>query len=162
MNKCKIILFIVFCLLTSVVNAENYTPFKERLGFLESSNNYKAIEINKSGEFLGKYQFGKLALIDLKLTHLSRQEFLNNPTIQEQAITNWIQLLEKRLKVYKLNKYIGTTYKGVRVTKAGLLAASHLGGTKAVQRLFKSGYNPNDRFGTSLLDYMYKFQDIQI
>ena len=56
--------------------------FLEAMGKRESSNNYRAV--NRFG-YMGKYQFGKSTLKTLKIK-VSKEEFLNNPDLQEEAM----------------------------------------------------------------------------
>ena len=86
----------------------NFNKVKKWLGHKESTNNYQ--EENSSG-FIGKYQFGYSALIDIGFVKKSarnnddlndnkhwnivggKQGFLNNPTLQEQAMDMWLEKL---------------------------------------------------------------------
>lgn len=108
---------------------------------------------NKHG-YIGKYQFGEDALIDLgyyqkdgsanrdgkrfrydwvgawtgKHGATSKEVFLSSPDIQDQAAKEWVGLLCKRLHHHRLDRYVGQTMAGVEVTESGIIAAAHLKG----------------------------------
>lgn len=109
---------------------------------------------NKFG-YIGKYQFGEDALLDLgyykgdtsknrtalgkfkydwtgdwtgKNGATSKEVFLKSEAIQDAAARDWVNLLCKRMKRYDLAKYIGSTVGGVEITESGIIAAAHLKG----------------------------------
>jgi len=72
------------------------------------------------------------------------------------AAENWhFKDIENFIKRNKLDRYIGKTINGVRVTMGGMIAAAHLGGqTGLKEHLASNGrYNPSDGHRT-LTDYM--------
>jgi len=110
--------------------------------------------INQFG-YIGKYQFGEDALIDLgyykqdgtnnrtadgkfkydwsgewtgKNGIKSKEDFLHNYEAQDQAAKEWVRLLCSRMKRHKLQKHIGKTIKGIEITESGIIAAAHLKG----------------------------------
>ncbi|HEX5311229.1 hypothetical protein [Aquabacterium sp.] len=120
----------------------------------ESEGGGNAHIVNQYG-YLGKYQFGEDALVDLgyykadgsknvgangkfkydwagawtgKHGATSKEVFLSSPEIQDHAARDWVALLCKRMHRYKLDGYIGKTVGGVEVTESGLIAAAHLKG----------------------------------
>jgi hypothetical protein len=136
------------------------------IGSRESSNNYKAV--NQLG-YLGKYQFGGSALQDLKYKDSkgkwtgkdgirSTQDFLNNPKIQEKAFSEWGNILDRYAKSKGLDKYIGSDFKGVKITKRGIRAASHLVGSGALSKMFKTGKVPKDANGVKATEYLKMFE----
>lgn len=139
--------------------------FSDKLGQLESSNNYKAV--NRFG-YLGKYQFGNLALIDLGYKNKkgwtgkdqirNAKDFLNSPKIQEKAFKEWRVILKKYLKYNGSMKYVGKKFSGIKVTKYGLMAASHLVGAYAVKKMLKTGKIPKDANKVKATDYMKHFE----
>lgn len=129
----------------------NLFQFLTDLGFRESSNRYNIT--NKFG-YLGKYQFGKATLRGLGY-NISPQHFLNNPTLQEEAMLKLLKHNKKKLQKY-INKYQNKTVNGIFITESGILAAAHLGGIRNVKRWFR-GVRFKDGLGTSLSTYMYKF-----
>lgn len=153
-----------------------------------------AIE-NKFG-YIGKYQFGEDALFDIgyylgdsssnrtisgkfkydwsgkwsgKNGADSKGAFLKSVAIQDMAARDWIGLLCKRMKRYKLDKYIGETINGVLISESGIIAAAHLKGFGSakhpgiIQFLSSGGsINGEDAFGTSVSDYARKFADYDL
>jgi hypothetical protein len=142
--------------------------------------------------YLGKYQIGKLALLDLGYDSLWIQELQNSiyvvpdtiiknnkdtvirnfyyfdvslfpPKKQEEVI---IKLLHKNEKVYlkdHINKYVGKEIDGVRITKAGILSASFLGFGYVDKFLTSNGkHNPTDANGHSIKDRMQMFEDYEV
>lgn len=152
------------------------TGLSEKLGQRESSNNYKAE--NRLG-YIGKYQFGNMALQDLGMVKAkpkgvsqkkwlsnpkawtgrfdinSKKEFLNNPQVQEKVFKKWEEILNKRTTSRGLDKYVGKTIDGVKVTRDGINAASHLLGHGAVQKAFRSGkLNASDANNVTIKEYI--------
>jgi hypothetical protein len=73
------------------------------------------------------------------------------------------------MKLYKLDKYIGETIGGVHITESGIIAAAHLKGFGSkkypgINHFLRSGGETNgeDAFGTSVSDYLRKFQDYDL
>ena len=155
---------------------KTFKDFLNDLGARESGGNYRAF--NKYG-YAGKYQMGEAALIDAgyykkpsgkynndwKGTFTGQdgvnsiQDFLNNPTAQENA-----QIIFKKrqwgyLKAVGANNYIGKTINGYTITPSGLLAGAHLKGAGSVSTYLKSNGQKieKDAFGTSVESYMKKF-----
>lgn len=110
--------------------------------------------VNQYG-YIGKYQFGEDALVDLgyykpdgtknrtitgkfkydwagewtgKNGVTSRDGFLSSESVQDKAATEWVKLLCSRAKRFKLQKYIGQTINGIQITESGIIAAAHLRG----------------------------------
>ncbi len=141
--------------------------------------------------YMGKYQIGKLALIDLgydtswiktvqnsiyeiKDTVVSHEDTIVRkfyyfdlslfpPKKQEEVIR---KLLNKNERVYlkaHINKYVGKEISGVRITKAGILSASFLGFGHVDKFLKSNGrINPVDKNGHSIKDRMLKFENYEI
>lgn len=155
--------------------------FLNDLGARESGGDYKAF--NRYG-YAGKYQMGEMALIDCgyykKLSKKynndwsgifigkdgvnSIQDFLNNPTAQENA-----QLIFKKkqwgyLKAVGADKYLGKMINGYVITQSGLLAGAHLKGAGSVIEYLKSGGKNvgKDAFGTSVENYIKNFANYDV
>lgn len=130
----------------------DHNAFLEAIGHKESRNRYDIV--NKYG-YLGRYQFGKRTLKGLGFK-VSKDEFLNNPLLQEEAMQ---ALLEENRRIlnYEINTYCGQTWNGIVITESGLLAAAHLGGPGSVKKFFKKGKIKKDAFGTSITSYMKAF-----
>ena len=144
---------------------DNLDKFKSILGKLESGGEkdpYKAV--NRLG-YLGKYQFGGLALQDLgyknkkgkwtgKDNIKSKEDFLNSPDVQEKALSNYVTIQERYLKSKGALDYIGKEIDGVKITKGGLLGAAHLVGAGAVSKMLRSGKIPQDANSTKATKYL--------
>lgn len=114
---------------------KSYEEFLNSLGARESRGDYWAK--NPYG-YLGKYQFGTIALMDIDYKDISGwtgknsvykdEDFLSNPEIQESAIREYQEKSWEYIKHYNLDKYIGKTIKDVKITASGLLAGFHLKG----------------------------------
>jgi hypothetical protein len=137
--------------------------FKNDLAFRESSNNWR--KYNPYG-YIGKFQFGEAALDVTGYGHISFVDFIDNPAIfpekeQEKAMDSLLMFNEYILKDY-IEKYEGSLIcDSIPVSRIGLLAASHLAGPGNVKRFLntKGRYNPKDRMGTRLSDYLLAFSD---
>src|SRR5690554_4326967 len=139
--------------------------FLAHLAFSESAGNPDTV--NTLG-YIGKYQFGRAALSDIGFD-VDFDEFRTNPSgafpenVQDLAIEAWFERNERLLR-NEIERYSGTIVNGIPVTKAGILAASHLGGVGGVKRFFRTGgaFNPSDAYGTSISKYMKKFSGFDI
>lgn len=139
--------------------------FLAHLAFSESAGNPDTT--NTLG-YIGKYQFGRAALSDIGFD-VDFDKFRVNPSgvfpedVQDLAIEAWFERNE-RLLHNEIERYSGTIVNGIPITKAGILAASHLGGVGGVRRFFRTGgaFNPSDAYGTSISKYMKKFSSFDI
>lgn len=137
-----------------------FDDFLHALALSESSGSYKAY--NRYG-YLGRYQLGRSARKATGFEHITLKAFKNNPCVwsaqeQEIAIRRLILLNTAHLTTI-INKYDGKTINGIKITKSGILGASHLAGASGTKRYFSTNgrYNPTDALGTSLEDYLIKF-----
>ena len=137
---------------------KDHSKFLEDIGFRESTNNYHAV--NQFG-YLGKYQFGRKTLNALGYENVSNREFLENHSIQEEAM---YALLNHNRKVLRrqISKYVGETVAGVYITESGLLAAAHLAGPGNVRKFLRKGYEFKDGNGTKMTSYMVKFSNYKL
>lgn len=137
---------------------KSFLGFSHYLGLSESSGNYRAV--NRLG-YLGKYQFGRSTLHWVGIFNTSR--FLNSPLLQEKAFEALISKNKWVLRDY-IDKYVGRTINGVRITESGLVAAAHLGGAGNVKKflesegaiVFKDGNN------VPITKYMKRFSNYDI
>ena len=149
--------------------------FKE-LGLSESSGRYNVV--NSAG-YLGKYQMGGSALTDAGYYKLnpngkendwlgtftgkdnvnSKEDFLNNPYAQENAIREFTKKQWGYLKNNGSTKSVGSKINGIEITPSGLLAAAHLVGQGGVGSYVSSnGKNiPKDGNGVSIEKYLKQF-----
>ncbi len=131
---------------------KGHDEFLNAIGHRESGNRYNIV--NTFG-YMGKYQFGKSTLKGLGFK-VSKEEFLNNPYIQEQAMQKLLQHNKKKLQKF-IDKYEGEVLHGVFITESGVLAAAHIAGQGNVKKFFRKGYEFTDGYGTKMTSYMNKF-----
>ena len=136
-----------------VPEIKDHNKFLDDKGFRESSNNYKAV--NQFG-YLGKYQFGRKTLNSLGFENVSNREFLENISIQEEAMYALLNHNKKILR-RQIQKYHGQTIHGIYITESGILAAAHLAGAGNVRKFFRKGYEFKDGNGTKMTSYMILF-----
>lgn len=136
-----------------VPEIKDHNKFLDDIGFRESSNNYKAV--NQFG-YLGKYQFGRKTLNSLGFENVSNREFLENVSIQEEAMYALLNHNKKILRK-QIQKYHGQTIHGIYITESGILAAAHLAGAGNVRKFFRKGYEFKDGNGTKMTSYMILF-----
>lgn len=139
----------------------DYKSYAQKIGEKESSGNYKAV--NTLG-YLGKYQFGAMALQDMGLVKKGtslrglddpenwnieggKQAFLNDPTLQEETMVRYTK------QNYNTLQRIGVINKDSSPQEvAGYLAASHLLGPGGARDLSR-GKVSSDAYGTSSASY---------
>ncbi len=153
-----------------------YTDFLTSLRYRESANNYSVVN---SFNFLGAYQFGEAALIDLgfvnrdantsdnkfgggftgKLGVRSVSDFLASPTAQDAAADEWFPLMWSYLTNLGVNVYIGRTIGGIAITASGLLGGAHLLGQFAVRTFLETNGATDlaDAYGTTISSYIRLF-----
>ena len=131
--------------------------FLTDIGFRESGNRY---DITNTFGYMGKYQFGKSTLRGLGFK-VSRQEFLNNPQLQEEAMMALLIHNKEKLQKY-IDVFDGETINGMYISESGILAAAHLGGQGSVKRYFKNGKVFSDANGTKITSYMKQFSGYDI
>lgn len=136
---------------------KDINDFKHDLGFKESTNRYDAV--NPWG-YLGKYQFSPNILWRLGF-EVSREEFLNNPQMQEEAFET---LLRHNYDILKpvIDKYDGKRINGIDVTESGILAAAHLIGPTRTKLFLKYNRNYRDGLGTRTSDYIEEFSGYKL
>jgi hypothetical protein len=134
------------------IKIKGHTAFLTALGHRESGNRYHVV--NRFG-YMGKYQFGKSTLKTLKIK-VTKEEFLNNPNLQEEAMRKLLIYNKKRLKKY-IDKFDGQVINGILITESGLLAAAHLGGAGSVKKWFRTGKIKQDGNGVKITQYMEQF-----
>lgn len=136
-----------------------FVRFINDLGYRESGNNWQCINI--IGCF-GEWQFAESTVQYLGFKDITLKKFRKNPEIfprelQRKVLESLIKVNLFLMKDYEF--YIGETIDGVKITKSGMIAASHLGGAKSVKLFLASDgrLNRKDALGTSVRDYMKKF-----
>ncbi|GAB7536175.1 LysM peptidoglycan-binding domain-containing protein [Burkholderia sp. 3C] len=99
----------------------------------------------------------------------SLDDFRNSPDEQDVAAVAWVRLLCSRAKHYGANQYEGKVIGGITITHSGIIGAAHLKGfgtekhPGVMQFLSSNGAtDPEDANGTSVSDYIAKFNDYDL
>ena len=85
----------------------------------------------------------------------TKADFLANPDAQEAVFNLHQQKMDAEIKDQGLERYIGQTVGGVKITREGIYSMMHLGGAGGAALALKSGgvINNKDANGASLLEY---------
>ncbi|MCB1367408.1 MAG: hypothetical protein KDK00_06585 [Rhodobacteraceae bacterium] len=157
-----------------------FDDFLAALRLRESSGDYTAV--NTLG-YLGAYQFGEAALVDLGVVNLdanpydnqfnggftgtyglsSRSDFLGNSAAQDAIALAWFDMLWARIRYFDIEYYTGQTLDQVTLSQTGMLAASHLLGTGRLIDFIETGGKATfaDAYGTGLTDYLTLFANYE-
>jgi LysM repeat protein len=99
----------------------------------------------------------------------SLEDFRNFPDEQDVAALAWVRLLCSRARKAGADKYEGKVFSGIKITHSGIVGAAHLKGfgtekhPGVMQFLASSGkQDPEDANGTSVSDYIEKFNDYEL
>lgn len=176
--------------------AKTYQDYFDALGFKESSSipgRVQNYDTENAFGFIGKYQFGEAALFDLGYYGIdksdgnlfkndwvgswsgkdginSKQDYLNNGSVQETIIYEWHNILWGRIKFLGLEKFEGQILNDHQITISGMLAVSHLLGTGSqssdvagLKGYLLSGavFSSTDANGTTANEYMTLFESFQ-
>jgi len=149
------------------------------LAIRESNGDYGVV--NSLG-YLGAYQFGEPALLDLgfysgdatpdvndwtgawtgKAGVHSRDDFLAKVAAQDQAMREWLELLWRYASHpdLQLDSYVGRSVKGIPISKSGVLAGAHLVGIFGVAAFLRSDgvEDTRDPFGVPVSEYVRTFE----
>jgi hypothetical protein len=153
--------FLIIILLLMSFNAQTASiEFRNRLGYLESRNDYRAV--NRFG-YLGIYQFGHDALVDLgyktrsgwacKRNICSKEDFLATGKEQERALDMWVILLESRADRLQLFYW--------EYSKAQIIAGCHLVGCFGVYKALFKNENVTDANKMNVKKWMKYFKGIE-
>lgn len=107
----------------------------------------------------GRLQFGGSRLKEAAdagvIPEMSALEFSRQPLEVQEAVEQWhFRNINRYIDRKGLDRFIGTEIAGVPITRNGIIAMAHLGGSPGARRFLESGgtYNPSD--GTTYLsDY---------
>lgn len=141
------------------------TDFRRKMRGSESSDDYSINnKIDKGRRVLGGYQFQPARLDQYRAAtgeDFTDDEFLRNSDLQDRVMDWHEQDLLDFVMKDGLDAYIGQTIAGAEVTPSGLVAGGHLGGRTGLKQFLLSGgeYNPPDKYGTRISDYVSKFAD---
>jgi hypothetical protein len=117
--------------------------------------------VNKYG-MMGRYQFSPEAIKAVGI-EVTEQQFLRNKELQDTAMVRLMELNEQELSGY-IERYDGRTVKGVKVTRASILAGAHFAGANGVKQFLTNDNQAGtiDGFGTSLRQYMSYFSNFHL
>lgn len=127
--------------------------YKERLAFMESGCNPDTV--NPYG-YVGLYQIGRQAARDVNIDYYSlRDSSVNDTAMVRLMRKNWKYLSD-------CHDFVGDTINGVKITKAGMLAAAHLRGWAYVRAYLRTNGRVNgyDRNFITVESRLKAFQDI--
>lgn len=129
--------------------------FLQHIGQRESNNTPTVV--NQYG-MMGKYQFSPITLRHIVGDTVTEQQFLLNVELQDSVMVRYMRDNNFRLRDL-ISQHDGTTFKGIRVTRSGILAAAHLAGPSGVRDFFITNdtYGRQDANGTSVRDYLVLF-----
>jgi hypothetical protein len=178
-NLSRLQIALVLCLGTfcTIASAGQPIEFLSALAERESASDYGAV--NTLG-YLGKYQFGEAALIDLgyykadgtpendwkgiwtgKDDVRNVTDFLANHGAQDKAVKEWIMLLWRYAidPEFGLDRFLASNIKGITITPAAIIAGAHLVGLNPVKSFLESNgvQDSPDPYGTRVSEYMAHF-----
>lgn len=134
--------------------------FMQAMAKRESNNNHRVV--NRFG-MMGRYQFSPSTVRILGFD-VDKESFLSNPHLQDSVMVTYMRANARDLRNI-IERYEGRIYKGVRISRAGVIAAAHLVGSGEVKRFFS---DPTDMVGradangTSLRNYLEEFNGYNI
>ena len=167
----------------AVSRKESSSDLSQSLGAKENIN---AAKIKNDLGYIGFFQFGEAALIDLgyynhwnnnsdktknndwtgswagKRNIKSLNQFLNSPSLQIQVIDDWINFLCRKLRNRSFNEYYGKIINGIEITESGAIAGSHLVGDGGLGSFlgvpsFKGKYKESDGNNVHISKYIEMF-----
>lgn len=134
------------------MSPEQFDIFRKSIASIESSGGNYGIMGGSSGKYAGAYQMGPDAMTDaakaLGIKTPTREEFLNNPQLQEQMFDAYTAMNDKTLA------RLSPQYKSMAPEqKAQVLAYAHNQGAGGALNYMKTGIAGSDAFGTSGTKY---------
>lgn len=141
------------------------TDFRKKMRGSESSGDYSINnDIGAGRRVLGGYQFSPARLDQYKAAtgeDFTEKEFLGDEDLQNRVMDWHEQDLLDFVMKDGLDAYIGQNIAGAEITPSGLVAGGHLGGRSGLKQFLLTGgeYNPADKYGTRISDYVAKFAD---
>lgn len=146
-------------------------PFMFAVSKRESNNQHNVV--NRYG-YLGKYQFSPATLWSLgKKYRVTRDQFLRNEDLQDSAMVEYMRV-NSRILEDLIDRFDGSYFKGIYITRSGLLAGAHLIGPFGLKAYFYKSYRVKDKHGnwirpkikdangTSVEEYLIKFSNYNL
>jgi hypothetical protein len=133
--------------------------FMELISSIESNGNHTIV--NQYG-MMGRYQFSPSTVRVLGFKYTS-EEFLSNRYIQDTVMLTYMEANERELAPL-INRLEGRKIKGVKITRASVLAGAHFAGSRNMRNFLinPSDSGISDGNGTTLVKYMSYFQDFHL
>lgn len=160
---------------------QSLNAFLVALRMMESGGDYQSVN---TLNFLGAYQFGEAALVDLGYVQQdsdpydnnysggwngkngidSAKEFLASKSAQDKAAEAWVKLMWHYIEAENLDQHAWTEVGGVELTPSGMLAASHLMGTYSLQAFIESDgkTDTRDPYGMPVSTYMIRMAEVEV
>lgn len=160
---------------------QSLNAFLVALRMMESGGDYQAVN---TLNFLGAYQFGEAALIDLGYVRPdgdpydnnysggwtgkngvdSSREFLASRKVQDKAAAAWVKLMWHYIEAEGLHRHAWTEVGDVQLTPSGMLAATHLLGTGALAQFIETDgrVDPRDPYGMPITSYMIRMSEVEV
>jgi len=144
---------------------KSFDAFLKKLAWRESRGDWKTI--NQYG-YMGKYQIGKKALVDIGMDSINVEEFREDSSkfpeyLQDIAIKKYIK--KNRIYLKKcITNYKNKTIKDIYITESSIIAAAHLVGHSNVQYWLECNGNISkvDGNGTNVESYLKMFSGYKI
>lgn len=159
----------------------NFGAFLVALKLMESSGDYQAVN---TLNFLGAYQFGEAALIDLGYVRRdadpydndfsggwigkngirSTSQFLNSPAVQDDAAREWMDVMWRYIEYHEIDSYAWTNVGDLPLTPSGMLAAAHLLGAGSLAQYIHSDGKADlrDPYGMPLSSYIERLNGYDV
>jgi hypothetical protein len=117
--------------------------------------------VNRFG-MMGRYQFSPQTVRVLGF-QVSKSEFLRSREIQDSVMVAYMRENEKLLKSL-IYRYDGKVVKGVKITRASILAGAHFAGSNGVITFLTNNSSTGtvDANGTTLQKYMSYFSNFHL
>lgn len=117
--------------------------------------------VNRFG-MMGRYQFSPQTVRVLGF-EVSKSEFLRNKEIQDSVMVAYMRENEKLLQSL-IHRYDGKVVKGVKITRASILAGAHFAGSNGVATFLTNNSTTGtvDANGTTLRKYMSYFSNFYL
>ncbi len=133
--------------------------FLDHMARRESDNTPNVV--NKFG-MMGKYQFDPRTVKVLGY-RVSKNQFLRNPELQDSVMVSYMRANNSLLDRI-IENYEGRKFKGIHITRSGVLAAAHLAGAGNVRKYFADSdmNGRTDANGTSIRDYLQEFNKYKL
>jgi len=133
--------------------------FLDHMARRESDNTPNVV--NKFG-MMGKYQFDPRTVQVLGY-RVSKNQFLRNPELQDSVMVSYMRANNSLLDRI-IENYEGRKFKGIHITRSGVLAAAHLAGAGNVRKYFADSdmNGRTDANGTSIRDYLQEFNKYKL